>query len=361
MNKQKLSTLIVLLLGVLFVVVFTSIAIYVIIASLISAIGIPLKNAIQRISIKQRNLSDSVSALFSIAIIFGFIIGILLLLGPIVISQSKEISTINFQSLSEEIQQPLARLETKLVELTIIKPEDNLENIVVDRIENIVKSIQVNTILNHAINFTGSLLIGIFSILFISFFFIKDDKLFTEIILFFIPTNERLRVKLILLKVREILSKYFLGLLIDVFLVMTIISIGCFIVGVKNAILIGVICGLLNLIPYLGPIIGALVASTLVLVSSINLGFDTASTFILKTLLILMIANLIDSFVFQPIIYSNSVKAHPLEIFIVILMGGIAVGPIGMILAVPTYTILRIVAKEFLGEYEFIQKLTRNI
>ena len=70
---------------------------------------------------------------------------------------------------------------------------------------------------------------------------------------------------------------------------------------------------------------------------------------------------LIDNFLFQPLIFSNSVKAHPLEIFLVVLSAGIIWGISGMIVAIPFYTLLRIIAKEFLSEFKVIEQLTKNI
>jgi len=72
-------------------------------------------------------------------------------------------------------------------------------------------------------------------------------------------------------------------------------------------------------------------------------------------------ANLIDNMVLQPLIYSSSVKAHPLEIFLVILLAGSLAGIPGMILAIPTYTVVRIIAKEFLSQLRIVQKLTERM
>jgi len=75
----------------------------------------------------------------------------------------------------------------------------------------------------------------------------------------------------------------------------------------------------------------------------------------------LIIINLLDAFFFQPTIYANVVKAHPLEIFLVILLAGSLAGIPGMILAIPTYTVLRIIAKEFLNKYPVVKRVTKNI
>ena len=69
----------------------------------------------------------------------------------------------------------------------------------------------------------------------------------------------------------------------------------------------------------------------------------------------------IDNVLFQPLIYSSSVKAHPLEIFLVIMAAGSMAGIMGMILAIPVYTIMRVIAKEFLVNMKLVQKMTKNL
>jgi predicted PurR-regulated permease PerM len=76
---------------------------------------------------------------------------------------------------------------------------------------------------------------------------------------------------------------------------------------------------------------------------------------------ILIGTNLVDAMLIQPAIFSNTVKAHPLEIFLVILMAGALGGVLGMVVAIPCYTLLRVIAKEFLDHFKFFKKLTENI
>ncbi|MBA3971471.1 MAG: AI-2E family transporter [Bacteroidetes bacterium] len=80
-----------------------------------------------------------------------------------------------------------------------------------------------------------------------------------------------------------------------------------------------------------------------------------------KIALTFLAIQLIDAIIFQPLVISNIVKAHPLEIFLVILIAGTLAGIGGMIVAVPVYTILRIIAKEFLNNFKIVQKLTADL
>jgi len=74
-----------------------------------------------------------------------------------------------------------------------------------------------------------------------------------------------------------------------------------------------------------------------------------------------LIAQLIDNFISQPFIFSSSVKSHPLEIFLIIIIAGLLFGVIGMIVAIPVYTALKVIAKEFVPDWKIVQKLTKNL
>jgi len=142
----------------------------------------------------------------------------------------------------------------------------------------------------------------------------------------------------------------------------TLLSLGLTIFNVKNALLIGFFGGIMNVIPYLGPVIGAIVGVLLAVTTSLSYGLYAETVPLIFIVLgVFASANLIDNIVLQPLIYSNSVKAHPVEIFLVILIAGSMAGIPGMILAIPSYTVLRIIAKEFLSQFRVVQKLTKNI
>ena len=131
--------------------------------------------------------------------------------------------------------------------------------------------------------------------------------------------------------------------------------------NVENAFIIAFLCALLNLIPYLGPIVGAILMMLLTMSSFI--GSDFSSVIIPKTLWVMigfLIGQIIDNFLSQPFIFSNSVKSHPLEIFIVILASGTLIGPVGMIIAIPLYTTLKVIAQEFFLENKIVKSLTKN-
>jgi predicted PurR-regulated permease PerM len=161
---------------------------------------------------------------------------------------------------------------------------------------------------------------------------------------------------------KRLLTRYFIGILFDMLFVAALTTISLSLLGVRNALLIGMFAGLVNVIPYVGPLIGATFGILIGVTSNIGLDFHTQLLpLIYKIATSFLIIQLLDAMVFQPLVISNIVKAHPLEIFIVILIAGSLAGIGGMIVAIPVYTILRIIAKEFLNNFKIIQKLTSKL
>jgi predicted PurR-regulated permease PerM len=131
---------------------------------------------------------------------------------------------------------------------------------------------------------------------------------------------------------------------------------------VKNALIIGLFAGIMNIIPYVGPLIGASFGIIIGISTCLDLEFSTGILPMIEKIVVVFIcSNLIDAFLVQPYIFSKRVRANPIEIFAVILIAGTLAGVGGMIVAVPVYTVLRIIAREFLSKYRFVQKLTDEL
>jgi len=216
--------------------------------------------------------------------------------------------------------------------------------------------------LNSVVSGLGSFSIGLFSVLFISFFFLKDSRLFEDGIMTFVPDQNELRVKKSITKIKDLLSRYFIGLIFQILILFVIYTIVLLIVGINNAIVIAFLCALLNLIPYVGPLVSGFL---IVLLSmSSNLGESFSEVILPASLWVLagfIFAQLVDNFFSQPFIFSKSVKSHPLEIFLVIIIAGILFGIVGMIVAIPAYTALKVISKEFLSEYKIVRRITKDL
>ena len=160
----------------------------------------------------------------------------------------------------------------------------------------------------------------------------------------------------------KLLIRYFSGILLQMAIVTLLVSVPLRIMGIDNALLIAFFAAILNVIPYIGPIIGALFGVVITLSSNPSAPFySEMMPEMIRVLSVFIIMQIIDNFVLQPIIFSKSVKAHPLEIFLVVLIGAKLGGILGMVLAIPLYTVFRVIGKVFLSEFKVIQNLTRNI
>lgn len=155
----------------------------------------------------------------------------------------------------------------------------------------------------------------------------------------------------------QLLTRFFTGILIEVTGVVILSTVGLLIVGFsfKDALLVGFLAGIFNIIPYLGPVMGTVFGLFTRVVSFLeHPGDGNIFTMAVLIVIVFMVVQFIDNMLIQPYVYSSSVHAHPLEIFLVFLVAG-------MIFAVPAHTVLRVFAKEFFSQFKVVQSLTRNI
>lgn len=350
------------LLGLFMIWYFFDILIYIITAGVISLIGQPLVEVLSKIRIGKLSIPKSIAALITIITLIGLLVCLVLLFVPMITRQAQMISRINVDEVVSYFAGVIDRLQGLLLSYDIIEADQTLQSILERQITSVINVADFSNLFEKLLGATSTLFIGIFSVLFLSFFFLRDRQLLKSGILLFAPDRFQPEVITILHKTKIMLSRYFIGLLSQLFIMMTLITIGLSIFGIENAVLIGFFGGFMNVIPYLGPIIGASIGAVLAISSDLGLGlYNNALDTAITVILVFSVANLIDNIVLQPLIFSKSVNAHPIEIFIVILMAGSLAGIPGMILAIPGYTVLRIVSKEFLSGFKLIDKLTENI
>ncbi|WP_290629279.1 AI-2E family transporter [Altibacter sp.] len=307
---------------------------------------------------RRLRFGNTLAAFFTLLLVIGSVALMLRIFVPIIIEQSKNIAEIDFELVKSDLNELniqasdyLGVEKIKIVEA--IKRTEYVRNFNLEIIPSFIDIFFSNI---------GGFVVGLFSVLFISFFLLKDEKLIARAVLVFAHPSREQRFINVLTKVKELLSRYFLGLLLQIMILTLFYSVLLLYLDIHNAIAIALICAFLNIVPYLGPLIGSVVMM-LVVVSN-NLGADFSSELLPLLLIVLIgysIAQLFDNLITQPVIFGKSVRSHPLEIFIVILIGGYLVGIAGMILAVPVYTTLKVIAKEFLSEYKIVKRLTKNL
>ena len=217
-------------------------------------------------------------------------------------------------------------------------------------------------LLSNVIGTLSNFLIGLMSVLFIAFFFLKEHGLFNNMVSAALPNEYESKAQNAIQQSSDLLIRYFIGVLTQMTIITLFVSILLSILGVKNALLIGFFAALMNVIPYIGPIIGAAFAIIITVSSNLDMSFYSGLLPLMtKVLIVFGIMQLLDNFILQPNIFSKSVKAHPLEIFIVVLIGAKIGGIGGMVLAIPLYTVLRVLGKVFFSEFKVVQQITKNI
>ncbi|WP_338357931.1 AI-2E family transporter [Yeosuana marina] len=331
-----------------------SVIVYIAIAVVISLIGRPIVLFLRH----RLKFKNTIAVIVTMLLLIGLFVGLVLLFIPLIVEQGHNLSLLDIKKLQLNIES-LYQEVISYFQLKNIDIEQSFENS--SWLSKIDYSI-IPDFLNSVISGLGSFSVGLFSVLFISFFFLKDSKLFENGILIFVPKSKESGLTNSFNKIKDLLSRYFVGLIFQILILFIIYTVGLLIVGVENAVVIAFLCALLNLIPYVGPIVGGVLMLTLTMTSNLGDSFTTVIfSKIIWVSVVFVFGQLVDNFGSQPIIFSKSVKSHPLEIFLVILIAGMLFGVIGLIVAIPAYTAIKVVLKEFLSENEIVKKLTKGL
>jgi predicted PurR-regulated permease PerM len=340
--------------GIWLIVELHILLIYICIAFVVSLIGRPIVFFLK----SKLKFSNLLAASITLLILIGILAGIISLFIPLIIQQGENLSLLNLEELELNVKKILEEISVHF----------NLKSNFWDSIptnESLFSNDYLSAIpefLNQLLSVLGNMTIGMFSVTFISFFLLKDSLLMERGAMLLVNDRDENRLKKSFEKIKDLLSRYFLGLLLQISILLIIYTIILVVFGIQNAFVIAFLCALLNLIPYVGPLIGGVLMIFLSMTSNLDAEFSTV--ILPKTIYVMIgfsIGQLIDNFFSQPMIFSNSVKSHPLEIFIVILAGGSLMGSVGMIVAIPIYTSIKVMLKEFLSENKIIKSLTNDL
>ena len=345
--------------------VFRSVLIYIIAAFVVSLIGQPIFSALKQITIKGRSAPDwliSVFTLVSIILLFSLIITQVI---PVVSGIVRDALALN-GSLTFD-RNMLDKINAWIISVFPGVGRDfDILGFALEKLKDATSFSRVSSILGSLASAVAGFFVGLFSVVFISFFFIKDDKLFGKIVGALVSDRIEEQVGRTILDIERLLSRYFLGLTVEVLGVMLLDFLGLWLIariGVNYAIGIAFIAGILTVIPYLGPLLGDIfgIVLCLILKYGAGVGLDVNIwVFILIVFAIMQGTQLVDNFIYQPLIYSTSIRANPLEIFIVLLVAGHLGGILGMLVVIPGYTVARVIASRFFYKYKPIRRLIPN-
>ena len=345
---------------------FRSVITYILAAVVVSLIAKPLVGLMQKVRIKGRKAPDWLLAAMALILVIGILLAIITGIVPIVSSIVKGISLANIENTAKSVAIPLSEfnefLRTRFPDLG---NGFRIEVALIQELQKMFDPSAFSSFIGSAASFLTSFGVGLFSVVFISFFFIKDDGLFTKIVCALVPDKHEETTEKAISDIGYLLSRYFIGVLLEIAGVAIVNFIGLALVarlGFNAAIGIAFLTGIFNVIPYVGPLLGGVIGTILGLVlkysSATPIGLDVNFWIFTGILIaIFCFAQLIDNFLYQPVIYSTSIKAKPLEIFIVLLIVGHIGGPLAMIIAIPCYTVVRVIAFRFFGNIKAIKRL----
>ncbi len=345
---------------------FKSVLTYILVAVVVSLIAKHLVGLMQKIKIKGRRAPSWFLAALSLLLVIGILLSVILLLVPIVGGIIKNISLANIGNMAGGVSIPLAEFNEFLrARIPSLGADFKIEIVILQELQKLFNPAAFSSLIGSAASFLTNFGIGLFSVVFIGFFFIKDDGLFTDIVCALVPDKHEKTTEKAISDIGYLLSRYFIGVLVEILGVALINFIGLMFVarlGFNASIGIAFLTGIFNVIPYVGPLLGGALGTILGLVlkysSASPIGLDVNFwVFTVILIAIFCVAQLFDNFLYQPVIYSTSIKAKPLEIFIVLLIVGHIGGPLGMIIAIPCYTAVRVIAFRFFGHIKAIRRL----
>jgi predicted PurR-regulated permease PerM len=333
---------------------FSDILIYIIISLIISTILRPLVGYLNSLYFYGYKLPKIFTIIIAFSVLVGFVVLFIGLFIPLVSEQIQILSKLDYDSLYSKITTPIQSVEFFLIDSI---PNIGDEGFIIDRLKesivNFVQTVDFSYILNNFISITGSIFVAILAVVFISFFLLYEKGLARRKFIQIIP-NKYFEVSIgAIYKIEKLLSNYLLGLLFQMISIFTIASVGLSIFGIKYAVTIAVFAAVANLIPYAGPILGSAFGIIVGVTTGGIFEFNNELFFLMiKIVSVFAVVQITDNIVLQPLIFSKSVKAHPLEIFVIIFAGASLAGVLGMVAAIPVYTVVRVILIELYQGYK---------
>lgn len=351
---RALTTILVVAIILYFLYEIQTVIVYLCISLLLCLIANPLVQFLKN----KLKFSNSLAAITTLIVFILAIVGFILLFVPLIISQANNLSLLDTQSL----QQQFLETERNIEAYFNIQHMDLNKVLKESKITSIIDFSYFTGFLNSILAFLADMGMGLVSVFFITFFFIKDQDTFKLTARKILPDSNEDKIINSVTKINHFLTRYFIGLLLQLTVVFILYLIVLMIFGNKNAFVIAFLCAILNIIPYIGPIIGTILAGILTMISMI--GSDFQSEILPRTIYVIigfLVVQAIDNNVSQPIISSKSVNSHPLEIFLITLISGITFGIVGMIIAIPVFTMVKVILKEFFPDNKIVSVLTERI
>ena len=342
---------------------FGDIVFYILIAGVLAIMAQPLVSRVAAAKLFGRNIPRWVAAIVGVIAVWCLILLIFIIFIPLISGKLSDLAHLDYQSLLSSLREPMTELGLFLEKYFKMEISQNsLTEMFTTQVAEWVEKGSLTSVVSSIFSVAGDVVVAAVSISFIAFYFMKEEGLFLNILLAIAPTKYEQNVKNAVESITSLLSRYFIGVFVQMSLMMIVVAVILVCLGfeVKDALFVGFVEGAFNIIPYVGPwvgfIISALSGLTFVGASGMSIGY-----IVICIAATILVAQAVDNYLISPRVFSRQVNAHPLEIFIVTLVAGSCSGIIGMLVAIPAYTVARVLAKEFLYNLKLVRKLTSNM
>jgi len=307
---------------------YSTLLAYAIIATILSYILDPVVNRMQ---------SAGMNRLLAIALTLSTLILMFVWIStniiPVIANQMVELAR---QMNIENIENIASQIENKLIENFNFLPAGFLSNNITEAARGLLDVGELPTALSNIIGIFTNIFSAVLIIPFATFFFLKDGSKIRRDLLQFVPNKYFETILGLVDKIETRLGIYFRSVLLQSLLVAFFSWLALTLAGLNNALSVGIVVGVANTIPYFGPIIGYILS---IIVSIIEVG---DFTLVLPCVLAILFVQILDNIIFQPFIFSRSADMHPVAILFIIMIGAETAGIIGMLIAIPIATIIKI-------------------
>jgi predicted PurR-regulated permease PerM len=301
---------------------------YAVLAVILSYILDPLVNRMQAAGMN-RTLAITATLSALILILIWISTNIIPKLANQMVQLASQMNIENLKNIAEKVELRLTRQFTFL-------PEGFLQENLTRTFEELINIDQLPAALSNVISFFTNIFWAFLIIPFVTFFFLKDGSRIRRNMLQLVPNKYFESTISLLDKIETRLGIYFRSVLLQSVLVAFFSWLFLTIAGLNNALAVGIAIGIANTIPYFGPIIGYLLS---MVVSIVEVG---DFSLILPCLIAIFLVQLLDNLLFQPFIFSRSAGIHPVAILFIILIGAELAGILGMLVAIPLATVIKI-------------------
>ena len=278
---------------------FTNIVAYILISWILSLLGDPiLQFILVKLKFEKIRGGKNLAAALTIMLFFVILTLLFFLFVPLLIQQAQILADIDYNNVLQALEEPIAQFNAFLERFGIttagsgVATEDFLNTF-----SNYFKPDQIGNFFTSLLGIASEILLAVFSVVFMTFFFLKDQSLFVNFMLSVVPDNYEGKMHTLLSQIARLLTRYFGGILLQITIITLYVSILLSILGIENAFLIGFFAALINVIPYLGPLLGLIFGVFVTISTNLDVSFyPVLLPMLIKLIVVFATMQLLDNF-----------------------------------------------------------------